>query len=230
MEISKRLQAVAAFVSYPAVADIGTDHGYVPIYLHKTGKISRAIACDVRRGPLQRAQENIRQYSCEDSVETRLGSGLEPLQPGEVETAVIAGMGGMLTVRLLQDSPEVVASLRELILAPQQDVPAVRRYLHGIGFAIREEQLIREDGKYYNIMQCVPERECYEREMDYLYGKRLLEKKHPLLLEWLGREDDKLRLLEERLMQTATAGAQERLRQMKEERALIREALECMQQ
>jgi len=127
MDISKRLQKVAALVSYPTVADIGTDHGYVPIYLHKMGKVKKALACDVRKGPLEKAKENILLFQAQDDIETRLGSGLVPINPGEVETGVIAGMGGMLTVRILKDSPEVVASLKELILAPQHDVDEVRR-------------------------------------------------------------------------------------------------------
>jgi len=228
MDISKRLQAVAALVSYPVLADIGTDHGYVPIFLHKMGKIKKAFACDVRKGPLEKAKENILFFKAEEDIETRLGSGLLPLKAGEAETAVIAGMGGMLTIRILQDSPEVVASLKELILAPQHDVDAVRRYLHTIGFCIETELMMKEDGKYYNIMRCIPGEEKYPREIDYLYGKKLLLQKEPLLKELLTIEERKYRLVEQRLLESDTENAKERLVQVREKLRLMREALACL--
>ena len=228
MDISKRLQAVAALVSYPVVADIGTDHGYVPIYLHKIGKLQKGFACDVRKGPLDKARENILLYHAQDFIETRLGSGLVPLQPGEAETAVIAGMGGMLTIRILEDSPEVVATLKELILAPQLDVDQVRRYLHSIGFIIETEQMVKEDGKYYNVMRCIPGEEKYHSEIDYLYGKRLLLEKEPLLKELLENEERRYRQVEEKLQSSDTQTAQERLVQVQERLKHMREALACL--
>lgn len=228
MDISNRLQAVAALVSYPIMADIGTDHGYVPIYLHKIGKVQKALACDVRKGPLEKAKENILLFKAQSHIETRLGSGLIPLHPGEVETAVIAGMGGMLTVRILKDSPEVVASLKELILSPQHDVDAVRHYLHSIGFSIETEIMMKEDGKYYNIMRCVPGEEEYSREIDYLFGKKLLLQKEPLLKELLTMEERKYRLVEQKLLESDTENARERLVQVSEKLSLMREALACL--
>src|SRR5699024_8275793 len=94
MEISKRLRTVAELVSGRTVADIGTDHGYVPLYLYEQGKIEKALACDINRGPLEKAKENIASAKAERVVEARLGSGLTPVRIGEVESAVIAGMGG----------------------------------------------------------------------------------------------------------------------------------------
>lgn len=227
MDISKRLQTVAALASYPVVADIGTDHGYVPIYLHKIGKLQKAFACDVRKGPLEKARENILMHQAQEIIETRLGSGLATLQPGEADTAIIAGMGGMLMIRILEDSPEVVKSLKELILAPQHDVDQVRRYLHSIGLIIETELMIKEDGKYYNIMRCIHGEEKYHREIDYLYGKRLLLVKDPLLNELLIAEAGKYLLLEEKLQKSDTESAKERLTQLKEGLALVREALAC---
>ena len=106
MELSKRLEMVAGLVTQERIADIGTDHGYVPIYLYKQGRIKKAYACDVRKGPLEKCRKNIALYGAEDVIETRLGSGLTPLKAGEAETAIMAGMGGMLIVHILQDSPE----------------------------------------------------------------------------------------------------------------------------
>ncbi len=228
MELSKRLEAVAALVSHERVADIGTDHGYVPIHLYLQGRIKKAYACDVRKGPLEKCRANIALHGAEGVIETRLGSGLVPLKPYEAETAIMAGMGGMLIVHILQDSPEVVASLQELVLSPQRDFGQVRKYLHRIGFSIAEEHMLKEDGKSYVLMRCVRGKERYDREIDYLYGKKLLEQKEPLLKEFLMIEEGKYSRLMENLKQNPTENAQKRLPEVQVKLAQMREALACL--
>lgn len=224
LEVSKRLQQVAAFVSYATMADIGTDHGYVPLYLWKMGKVTKALACDINKGPLARAKENISRMGAEQVVETRLGSGLCPIQPGEVETAVIAGMGGMLTIHILEDSKDVVESLKELVLSPQHDIDAVRKYIHKIGFSITEEAFLKEDGKYYTILRCIPGQEQYETEIEYQYGKILLEAGSSLLIEKLEQEEKQLRKVEEKLRQNPSGNAEIRLQEVTESLRQIQEA------
>ena len=218
MELSKRLEMVAGLVTQERIADIGTDHGYVPIYLYKQGRIKKAYACDVRKGPLEKCRKNIALYGAEEVIETRLGSGLTPLRPGEAETAIMAGMGGML----------IVASLTELVLSPQRDFGAVRKYLHQIGFAIREEHTLKEENKPYVLMRCERAEEHYDREIEYLYGKRLLEKKDPILKEVLLHEEGKYSRLLENLKKNPTENAQKRLPEVERKLALMREALECL--
>ncbi len=228
MDISKRLEQVAGLVTHDVIADIGTDHGYVPIYLYKKGKIRKAYACDVRKGPLEKCRQNIKLHGAEGVIETRLGSGLMPLLPGEAETAIMAGMGGMLIVHILEDSPAVAESLQELVLSPQRDFGEVRKYLHKIGFAIREEHMLKEDGKPYVLMRCEKGEEKYSREIEYLYGKLLLEKKEPVLKELLLHEEGKYSRLLESLKQNQTENAQKRLPEVEEKLALMREALACL--
>ncbi len=104
MQISRRLKAVAALVTGDGtIADIGTDHAYIPIYLIQTGAAAHAIAMDVNPGPLARAQEHIGQYGLSASIETRLSDGLARLRPGEADSVVIAGMGGALMTRILDE-------------------------------------------------------------------------------------------------------------------------------
>lgn len=222
------MEKVASLVTHEVIADIGTDHGYVPIYLYQKGRIKKAYACDVRKGPLEKCRKNIALYGAEDVIETRLGSGLTPLKAGEAETAIMAGMGGMLIIHILQDSPEVAASLTELVLSPQRDFAEVRKYLHEIGFAIKEEHTIKEDRKPYVLMRCEREAERYEREIEYLYGKRLLEKKDPILKEVLLHEEGKYSRLLENLKKNPTENAQKRLPEVERKLALMREALECL--
>ena len=112
MELSKRLQAVADLVTaHYKLADIGTDHAYIPIYLTQQKKITEAVALDVNEGPLQRAEEHIRENGLEAEIETRLSNGFQALQPGEVQSAVIAGMGGGLVIRILTEGTEGVRSV-----------------------------------------------------------------------------------------------------------------------
>ncbi len=94
------------------LADVGTDHAYIPIYLMQNGVIPQAVAMDINQGPLLRATENIRRYGLTGRIETRLSDGLEKLQAGEADTILIAGMGGLLMVRILENGQGVLAGCR----------------------------------------------------------------------------------------------------------------------
>ena len=154
MELSKRLQAVADLVTaHYKLADIGTDHAYIPIYLTQQKKITEAVALDVNEGPLQRAEEHIRENGLEAEIETRLSNGFQALQPGEVQSAVIAGMGGGLVIRILTEGAEVVRKLEECILQPQSEIEKVRAFLLEKGYEFLEEDMVCEDGKYYPMMR-----------------------------------------------------------------------------
>ncbi len=157
MILSGRLSAVAMMVTEGnRLADIGTDHAFVPISLVETGRIPCAIAMDVNRGPLDRAVEHIRAHGLSDRITTRLSDGLEKLLPDEADTVLIAGMGGALTVRILGQRPDLCREIDELVLQPQSEIEAVRRYLEHSGWKIIREQMVFEDGKYYQIMRCIP--------------------------------------------------------------------------
>ena len=134
----------------------------------------------------------------------------------------------MLIVHILEDSPEVAASLKELILSPQRDFAQVRKYVHQIGFLIAEEHMLKEDGKPYVILRCVRGKETYETEMEYLYGKKLLEKKDPILKELLTVEEGKYSRVAETLRQNPTEHTQKRLPEVEEKLKFMREALACL--
>ena len=159
MELSKRLEAVAAFVTAGyTLADIGTDHAYIPIELVRTGHIPQAIAMDVNRGPLERAEENIREHGLSERISTRLSDGFSAMEPGEADSAVIAGMGGGLTIRILKEGERVVNTLKECILQPQSEIEKVRAFLLEEGFLFIAEDMVEEDGKYYPMMKVMPPR------------------------------------------------------------------------
>ena len=229
MELSKRLQAVADLVTaHYKLADIGTDHAYIPIYLTQQKKITEAVALDVNEGPLQRAEEHIRENGLEAEIETRLSNGFQALQPGEVQSAVIAGMGGGLVIRILTEGEEVVRKLEEGILQPQSEIEKVRAFLLEKGYEFLEEDMVCEDGKYYPMMKAVSGRtpgEIWTREEE-MFGKLLLERLHPVLYKYLQRE---LRIREEisgQLKNAAGEGAKKRLDEVEEEKRLILAALQ----
>ncbi len=161
--LSKRMQSVADRVSEGLVlADVGCDHGYLSVWLCQKGKIPSAIAMDINEGPLERAAANAALYHLEDRISLRLSDGLMKLEPGEAESIAIAGMGGMLMIRILDARPDVLSRVKELVLEPQSDADRVRRYLNTCGFAIADEDLVLEDGKFYPVIRAVPKRAAGE--------------------------------------------------------------------
>jgi len=191
MDISKRLKAVCDLIKYNAVADIGTDHGYVPCYLAENKKISKAVACDINAGPIESAKEHINKNGFSDIIETRLGGGLEPLKNNDAQTVIIAGMGGLLIKEILNNGKDKLENVKQLILQPQRDVVEVRKCVHSLGFKITEEIMLVDSGKYYNILNCEKGIEEYGNENDYLFGKLLIENKDKVLKEYLSKRIEK---------------------------------------
>lgn len=191
------------------LADIGTDHGYVPIYLLEQKKIPEAIAMDVRSGPLARAKEHIAAYGMGDYIQTRLSDGVEALSPGEADSILIAGMGGGLVMHILENGASVCHQARELVLQPQSELARVRAYLDIRGYVTEAENMVKEDGKYYPMFRvhyggkekeplCLSEdfseldtwidRAGEAQKLELYYGKQLLSEKHPVLQEYLRLE------------------------------------------
>ena len=197
MELSSRLKTIASFVSEGmCVADIGTDHGYIPIYLTSEGMTDKAYAMDVNRGPLERAGENIRKEGLDGRIECILSDGMEKL-PIDADSVVIAGMGGDLMEQILMGRGDRLFRLSELVLSPQSHWEKVRRFLHSHGFAIEKEALIKEDGKYYIVIKAVRGRESYRESWQYSYGTYLTGLKNPLMKEYLKKElKDKQKILD----------------------------------
>ena len=175
-------------------ADIGTDHAYIPIYLIENGRIPGAVAADVNRGPLERARFNVTENGMNDRIDLRISDGFSAIYPGEVRSAVIAGMGGALMVRILTEGAETVKMLDECILQPQSEIEKVRTFLLQEGFLFLDEVMVEEDGKYYTAMKTVPGNGTAGKETagwnepELRYGRLLLEKRDPVLRSFLERE------------------------------------------
>lgn len=191
IHISERLKTAAGLIGDgKRLADVGTDHGYVPIYLMEQGRIPCAIAMDINRGPLARAEEHIRRFGMESYIQTRLSDGVAALGAGEADCILIAGMGGGLVIHILESGSGVCQSVSELVLQPQSELARVRSFLDENGYVVETEEMVKEDGKYYPMMRVHYEPSAKEsspkdKEIFYRYGRFLLEKKHPVLYDYL---------------------------------------------
>lgn len=201
IQLSKRLGAVANLAGEArVVADVGTDHGYIPVYLISSGKAEKAIAMDVNEGPLLRAKEHIRQFHLDAQIETRLSDGLIGLQPKEAEVLVIAGMGGALMMRILDEGKDAAHAAKRLVLQPQSELLSFRRYLMEHGYQITEEDMVYEDGKFYSMMAARwaqdGTRNAYVEDdvrgewakigsSSLKYGALLIARRHPVLRQYL---------------------------------------------
>lgn len=180
-----RLDALkAALTGCRMVADIGCDHAYLPILLAQEDAAAHFIAADVREGPLLRAKENISRFGLADRIETRLGSGLIPVLPGECEAAVIAGMGGSVICNILQEGETVAKSLKRLVLQPMSAAPELRRFLYENGYIITDEILAQEDRRIYTIILAKKGQTVRFTSLDCYISPALREKRPPLFVPY----------------------------------------------
>lgn len=229
MKLSYRLETIASLVPQGSkVADIGTDHGYIPIWLVKNNIAASALAMDVRKGPLARANEHIAEYGLTACIETRLSDGLSKLMPGEADTVIIAGMGGGLMIHILEGGGHVLDSVKQLILSPQSEIGEVRRYLAIHGYTLTRERMLKDEGKFYTVMVAEKGVMEYGKEIEYRYGKLLLDEKNAILSEYLDKEINMHIEIMEALKQQKTEGSLARLFVLSEELKLIEEARDEM--
>ena len=214
LKLSERLETIASMVEKDArLADIGTDHAFVPAALLERGLIRYAYACDIGRGPLERAEEHLRAFGLLDRAETRLSDGLEKIAPGEADTVLIAGLGGDLMIRILSRAAEIrddagrtlKETVRQWVLSPHTGWKEVRAWLRANACRITDERMVFEEGKYYIVISAVngdgdaPYREdaCggFRAETKEYFGPVLLSRRDPVLKLYLLKEERKTELL-----------------------------------
>lgn len=193
MKLSKRLQTIADFVKKNlVVADIGTDHAHIPIYLIENNIIDKAYACDINKGPLEKAKKNIENFGVSENIVLRLSNGLDKMSNKEADTIIIAGMGGELIIDILERGKSFFDKKNTFILSPHTKTDEVRDYLLRKGFEILKEDMCIDEGKFYTVMEVrYTENKLMYSEAELLYGKFLIENKHPTLLEFLKKEEEK---------------------------------------
>lgn len=191
MKLTDRLLKIASLVGEnKKIADIGTDHGYIPVYLLNNNKIDYAILADVNKGPLENARKEVKHNKLENKVDLRLGSGLEVLKINEVDEIIIAGMGGILISELLNVKKDVSQSVEKLILQPMQAQSELRKYLYNNGYEIINEVLVKEDFRIYEIIETryTGKDTVVTDDIYYEVGKKLIENKDDLLEEFLSKK------------------------------------------
>ncbi len=150
-QLGPRLALCASLVREGStLCDVGTDHGYLPIWLLKTGKIPKALACDINPGPLEAARRDGAKYGVGEELSFRLSDGLEAVSPEEAEDIAIAGMGGELILRIVTQAPWLRDPQKRLILQPMSSVPELRLGLRDLGFAVLQEEAVEDGGKVYS--------------------------------------------------------------------------------
>lgn len=195
--LSERLRTVAGMVTRGnRVCDVGCDHGFVPIYLVQQGISPGVLAMDLREGPLRAARGHVSAYGLEGQIETRLSDGLHNYKAGEADTLICAGMGGGLMMRILEAERDKTDSFQEMILQPQSEIERFRGFLRESGYRILDEEMLSEDGKFYQVIRAgrgggPAGRRAKERNLCKLedrYGPILLQKRTPVFLSYLERE------------------------------------------
>lgn len=180
--LSPRLKAIAEKVPQGSkVADIGTDHGFIPVYLVKNGVAPKVIASDISRNSLENTKMLVKEQGFSDSIEVRLGSGLKVLKGGEVDTVIIAGMGGNLIKNILEESPDILKDISRLILQPMSSQSKLRHWLIQNDFTIKDEELVLDNGRIYEIMLVEHGKQEQWNDIELEISPRLIEKKHRLL-------------------------------------------------
>lgn len=188
MEVSKRINFIIENLDVvETLADIGTDHGYVPLLALEKGLCKKAIACDINKEPLDKAKLNAILEGIDDELDFRLGGGFEPLNVGEADQVVIAGMGGNLIRDILEEGKEKVKECSSIILVPAQNPEVLREYLYTNAYEVIKEDLCEDEGLYYEMFK-VKKSEEAGVALDSIYyevSPMLLRQKHPLMKEYL---------------------------------------------
>ncbi len=218
--ISDRLTKIAGLVSKnKTVADIGTDHGYLPIYMVKNKMAEEVIACDMRKKPLEKARQNAKEMGVLHKIDFRISDGLDALAPGEADSIIICGMGGFaikkILDRALNEGKMPVGT--DCVLSPHTDRESLSRFLFEKGFKIEEEYLLHEKAAYYILWKCTYD--GIERKASasvHAYGDGLIKKRDEALKSYLIREEELLLRVLEKLEFLPPEKVSERIGEVKE--------------
>jgi tRNA (adenine22-N1)-methyltransferase len=230
MILSPRLKAIANMVpKCRSAADIGTDHGYVPLYLIQNRRIEYAIAADISPGSLNKAKNLIQQHSMGHCMETRLGNGLSVLRPGEADTIIIAGMGGLLIGDILEQGEAVARKASTLVLQPMVAQEELRRWLISNNYCIKEEDLVREDKRIYEIIVVVPCTNPVKPERDIYYdiGWKLIQSQHPLLGDFIEKKIQSLEEIINQLQVGKSESVEKRMKELRDKLKQYKEVYNC---
>ncbi|MCE4956137.1 tRNA (adenine(22)-N(1))-methyltransferase [Macrococcoides caseolyticum] len=187
--INNRLKRVAKYIQHDKLADIGSDHAYLPLYVLERGIIKHAIAGEVVKGPYDAALQNVAKYNAQHAIEVRLGNGLDVIQEHEVDVITICGMGGPLIAEILQNGQEKLKTFPRLILQSNIHSEAVRKRLVSLGYEIIAEEIFKEKKHTYEIIVAEKAVKVITYSaIEYKFGPLLLKEKNDVFKEKWQRE------------------------------------------
>lgn len=223
IKLSNRLQAIASFISPGAkVADIGTDHGYIPVWLAQNNIASQITAADINKGPLDHAIRTAAEYNVSDKIQFKLCSGLDFTDSAVNDTVIIAGMGGELIASILEAAPWTKNNTK-LILQPNTKIQDLVEWLTHNGYLVQQTKLVKEAGKYYQILVVVGgESVNIPDEANRLVHELFFKAKDPLLSEYLTHLITRYQHAERGMLTSGKESAE-----LNRTQALIKQ-LECM--
>ncbi|THE15440.1 tRNA (adenine-N(1))-methyltransferase [Bacillus timonensis] len=191
-KLSKRLETVASYIPKGAtLADIGSDHAYLPCFAYLNGMITKGIAGEVAEGPLQSAKKQISKNQLTNALEARKGDGLEVIQPNEVTCITIAGMGGSLIRSILDKGKSKLRGVERLILQPNIGASTIREWLIENDWELIAEEILEEDKKIYEVLVAEkgsPQKPYQNIDQELLLGPFLLKEKSPIFIKKWSHE------------------------------------------
>ncbi|UOE75416.1 tRNA (adenine(22)-N(1))-methyltransferase [Parageobacillus thermoglucosidasius] len=228
--LSKRLETVASFIPKGAtLADIGSDHAYLPCYAYLHGYITKAVAGEVADGPFRSAKLQVERTGLQDVISVRKGDGLEVIQPGEVDCITIAGMGGTLIANILEAGKDKLSGVKRLILQPNVGAHIVRKWLIDHQWELMAECILEEEGKIYEVLVAEKgdgKRPYRNMEAELLLGPFLLKEKNDAFLKkWNNELAHWKRIVRQLDEKAETESAISKKRELEKKIMLVEEAL-----
>lgn len=227
LKLPLRLVTIARFIPKGSIViDVGTDHGLLPIYLVKEGVANKVIASDINPGPLEAARKNVTAAQLTDVISLRLGNGLKVIEQGEADVGVIAGMGGATIREIIKDANPHL--LNRLVLQPMGETGQLRVWLVDHGWKIKDEEIIKEDGRLYQIICTIPGSEQACDETVISVGPRLFEKKHPMLTDLINIEIEHNKKVISEMTKSVSCYAIDKRKELQQKTTRLERIVECL--
>jgi tRNA (adenine22-N1)-methyltransferase len=229
--LSERLKKVVNYIPKGArIADIGSDHAYLPCYAYLQGVISTAIAGEVNEGPLNSAKKQVKKLQLDEVISVRKGNGLDVVEQGEVDAITIAGMGGPLITSILEAGKDKLDKVQRLILQPNIAAIVIREWLLKNKWQLIAEEIVEEDGKIYEILVAKPGNEDVlyrdNKEAKLLLGPYLMKEKHAAFIKKWTHELNKWEKIVKQLTQAQNEKElKEKQQEMEKQISLVKEVL-----
>ena len=192
--LSKRLTSVYNLLGMGnVIADVGCDHGYLPISLIESGRFKRAIAMDINEGPLIKASDNIAAHGLSELIETRLSDGVSALEAGEADAISICGMGGNVIMHIFDEGTHILPYADKIVIQPQSEYMKLQHHLLLQGYTISDEDIVYEDGHYYFAWRLIhtgdtpqdAHKEMPDDTLGYYHSERLMKQHSQTYIEYL---------------------------------------------